>query len=111
MTIDVNIFLQICAGIVCTGGALGYLFRGFQFIKKPSDDTQRTLKKHQKRLENDDDRLQKLESAINGNSECLRLLMEVMHTILEHFEDGNHTKELSREKKKIEDYLFSHAEM
>lgn len=111
MTIDINVFLQICAGIVCAGGALGYLFRGFQFIKKPVDDTQKILKKHQEYLESDDSRLQNLESAIYSNSECLRLLMEVMHTILEHFEDGNHTKELSREKKKIEDYLFSHAEV
>lgn len=111
MTIDINIFLQICAGVVCVGGALGYLFRGFQFIKKPVDDTQKTLEKHQEYLESDDNRLRSLEGAIRGNSECLRLLIEVMHTILEHFEDGNHTKELSREKKKIEDYLFAHAEM
>lgn len=111
MTIDINVFLQICAGIVCAGGALGYLFRGFQFIKKPVNDTQKILEKHQEYLESDDNRLQSLEDAIRSNSECLRLLMEIMHTILEHFEDGNHTKELSREKKKIEDYLFSHAKM
>lgn len=104
--IDINVFLQICAGIVCVGGALGYLFRGFQFIKKPADEVSRQLKEHSEYLDKDNKKLQKLEKAIDNNSECLRLLVGNMYTILGHFEDGNHTKELSREKKKIEEYLF-----
>lgn len=109
--IDISVFLQICAGIVCIGGAIGYIFRGFKFMKQPVDNNKEMIKKHQKYLEDDDKRLSRLEDAIMGSSECLRLLMEVMHTMLAHFEDGNHTKELSNEKKKIEDYLFKHAEM
>lgn len=103
--VDVNLFLQICAGIVCVGGALGYLFRGFTFIKKPADEVSKKLKEHDEFLNNDKQELEILTKAIHNNSECLKLLIEATHVILEHFEDGNHTKELSAEKKKLEAYL------
>lgn len=105
--IDVNVFLQICAGIVCVGGALGYLIRGVIFIKKPADDVSKKLKAHQEYLDNDKQRLDRLERAIENNSKCLILIIETLHTILEHFEDGNHTKELTAERKKIDAYLLN----
>ena len=105
--IDVNVFLQICAGIVCVGGALGYLIRGVIFIKKPADDVSKKLKAHQECLDNDKQRLDRLERAIENNSKCLILIIETLHTILEHFEDGNHTKELTAERKKIDAYLLN----
>ena len=111
MEISVDVFLQICAGIVCAGGALGYLFRGFKFMKKPSDDIKEQLELHGRCLDNDNQRLKRLEDGVYNNSQCLRLLIESMHTILSHFEDGNHTKELSAEKKKIEEFLFNHTHL
>lgn len=111
MVINVDIFLQICAGIVCAGGAIGYLLRGFRFIKKPQDEIEMKLKKHAECLDSDNKRLKRLEEGIYNNSRCLRLLIETMHTILSHFEDGNHTKELTAEKKKIEEFLFNKTEI
>lgn len=105
--IDISIFLQICAGIVCVGGALGYLIRGITFIKKPADDIEKKLKAHQEYLDNDKARLDRLERAIENNSKCLVLIIETLHTMLEHFEDGNHTKELTAERKKIDTYLLN----
>lgn len=104
--IDVNVFLQICAGIVCIGGALGYLFRGLTFIKKPADEVSKKLKDHDTFLAKDKEKLESLENVIYENSKCLKLLVEVMYVILEHFEDGNHTKELTNQRKKIESYLL-----
>ena len=105
--IDVSIFLQICAGIVCIGGALGYLIRGIAFVKKPADDVSKKLNTHQEYLDNDKRRLDRLERAIENNSKCLVLIIETLHTMLEHFEDGNHTKELTTERKKIDTYLLN----
>ena len=105
--IDVSIFLQICAGIVCIGGALGYLIRGIAFVKKPADDVSKKLNTHQEYLDNDKRRLDRLERAIENNSKCLVLIIETLHTILEHFEDGNHTKELTAERKKLDTYLLN----
>ena len=108
MVISVEVFLQICAGIVCVGGALGYLIRGFRLMKKPSDEIQSILKKHDEYLDRDNKRLQNLEDIIADNTKCLRLIMEAVITMLSHFEDGNHTKELSSEKKKLESYLLGY---
>lgn len=105
--ISISMFLQICAGIVCVGGALGYLIRGIIFIKKPADDVSKKLKAHQEYLDNDKARLDRLERAIENNSKCLVLIIETLHTILEHFEDGNHTKELTAERKKLDSYLLN----
>ena len=105
--IDVSIFLQICAGIVCIGGALGYLIRGIAFVKKPADDVSKKLNTHQEYLDNDKRRLDRLERAIENNSKCLVLIIETLHTMLEHFEDGNHTKELTAERKKLDAYLLN----
>lgn len=109
--IDVGIFLQICAGIVCIGGALGYLFRGIAFVKKPADEVAKQLKAHGEYLDNDKQRLDRLERAIENNSECLRLIIETLHTILEHFEDGNHTQELTAERKKLDSFLFNRMQV
>lgn len=105
--ISVSMFLQICAGIVCIGGALGYLIRGIAFVKKPADDVAKKLQTHEEYLDNDKARLDRLERAIENNSECLRLIIETLHTILEHFEDGNHTQELTAERKKLDSFLFN----
>lgn len=111
MVISVEVFLQICAGIVCAGGALGYLIRGFKFIKKPADDVQAILKKHDEYLDKDNKRLERLEDIMADNTKCLRLIMEAVITMLSHFEDGNHTKELSNEKKKLESYLLGYIDV
>ena len=105
--ISVSMFLQICAGIVCVGGALGYLIRGIAFVKKPADDVAKKLQVHEEYLDNDKTRLDRLERAIENNSKCLVLIIETLHTILEHFEDGNHTKELTAERKKLDSYLLN----
>ena len=59
-------------------------------------------------LDRDNKRLQNLEDIIADNTKCLRLIMEAVITMLSHFEDGNHTKELSSEKKKLESYLLGY---
>lgn len=110
MVISVEVFLQICAGIVCAGGALGYLIRGLRFIKKPADDVQIILKNHAEYLDKDNKRLKNLEEVMVDNSRCLRLIMEAVITMLSHFEDGNHTKELSKEKQKLQNFLLGHIE-
>ena len=54
-------------------------------------------------------RISNLEHMMVDMRRCMVLLLESEVAVLEHLEDGNHTKALQEKKQNIADYLYGHV--
>lgn len=107
MVITIDVFLKLCAGISCVGLALSYLIKAVNSLKKPVTDMNDRFQHYDEYFQMDKRRLDNLEKVILDNIECNKLLLESVHSMLSHFEDGNSTNALREEKRKIEQYLYN----
>lgn len=107
MIITIDVFLKLCAGISCVGLALSYLIKAINSVRKPVKDVSDKFKSYDEYFQRDKKRLDNFEKVILDSIECNKLLLEAVHSMLSHFEDGNHTNMLREEKKKIEKYLYN----
>jgi hypothetical protein len=107
MVITIDVFLKLCAGISCVGLALSYLIKAVNSLKKPVTDMNDRFQHYDECFQMDKRRLDSLEKVILDNIECNKLLLESVHSMLSHFEDGNSTNALREEKRKIEQYLYN----
>lgn len=107
MVITIDVFLKLCAGISCVGLALSYLIKAINSVRKPVKDVNDKFKHYDECFQRDKQRLDNFEKVILDSIECNKLLLEAVHSMLNHFEDGNHTNMLREEKKKIEKYLYN----
>lgn len=107
MVITIDVFLKLCAGISCVGLALSYLIKAINSVRKPVKDVSDKFKNYDEYFQRDKKRLDSFEKVILDSIECNKLLLEAVHSMLSHFEDGNSTNALREEKKKIERYLYN----
>ena len=95
-----QIFLALCGAVITVGGAYN-LFKGFKDkAKEPDMQRDETLKRHGEMLDRDNKRLKELE---DGN----KVLLQSMLALMSHELDGNHTEQLQKAKKDLEEYLIS----
>lgn len=95
-----QIFLAMCGAFITVGGAYN-LFKGFKDrAKEPDMQRDETLKRHGEMLDRDNKRLKELE---DGN----KVLLQSMLALMSHELDGNHTEQLQKAKKDLEEYLIS----
>lgn len=95
-----QIFLALCGAAITVGGAYN-LFKGFKDrAKEPDMQRDETLKRHGEMLDRDNKRLKELE---DGN----KVLLQSMLALMSHELDGNHTEQLQKAKKDLEEYLIS----
>ena len=109
MIVTVDILLKVCTSIAAVGLALTYMYRTYKFVKQPADRVTEKIEKHDKLFANDKARLDNLEHMMVDMRRCMVLLLESEVAVLEHLEDGNHTKALQEKKKNIADYLYGHV--
>lgn len=109
MVITIDVFLKFCAGIAAVGLAITYMYRTYKFVKQPADKVTQKIEKHDKLFANDKARLDNLEHMMVDMRRCMVLLLESEVAVLEHLEDGNHTKALQEKKQNIADYLYGHV--
>lgn len=109
MILGIDVFLKFCVGISTIGLALTYLYRTYKFVKKPADEITDKIKEHDGYFANDKARLDNLEHMMVDMRKCMVLLLESEVAVLEHLEDGNHTKDLQEKKRNIDNYLYGHV--
>lgn len=95
-----QIFLAMCGAIITIGGAWAVIKGIKDKMKAPDTERDIQLKKHSEQLDNDNKRLKALEE---GN----KVIMQAMLALMSHELDGNHTEQLQKAKKDLEEYLIS----
>lgn len=101
-----NIIQIACAGIITLGGAGAIIVGLYKWAKKPDDNRDDRLKKHDELLDNDNKRLKELEKEQAEMKEAQGVLMKSILALMSHAIDGNHQEELKLARDDMQDYLL-----
>ena len=101
-----NIFQVACAGIITIGGAGTIIVGLYKWAKKPDDNRDDRLKRHDEMLDNDNKRLKELEREQAEMKEAQSVLMKSILALMSHAIDGNHLEELKLARDDMQDYLL-----
>lgn len=100
-------FLAICGGfhtIYLAGEHLAEIIKKF---RKPSDDVKARLEAQDKQLNSNDERLKKLEKAIDELLKIQPMILRSEYVILQHMRTNNSTGEIAKQEEAINNYLFN----
>ena len=101
-----NIIQIIAAGIVLLGSAGGVVVTLYRYARKPNDNQNARLDKHDQLLDNDNQRLKALEAWRAEKNDSERLIMKALYAMMQHSIDGNHTQKIKDSMDELEEYLF-----
>ena len=101
-----NIIQIIAAGIVLLGSAGGVVVALYRYARKPNDNQNARLDKHDQLLDNDNQRLKALEAWRAEKNDSERLIMKALYAMMQHSIDGNHTQKIKDSMDELEEYLF-----
>lgn len=101
-----NIFQVACAGIITIGGAGAVIVGLYKWAKKPDDDRDDRLKRHDEMLDSDNKRLKELEREQAEMKEAQQVLMKSILALMSHSIDGNHQEELKLARDNMQEYLL-----
>lgn len=101
-----GIFNILTAGIIALGGAGGVIVGLYKWARRPNDNQNARLDKHDQLLDNDNKRLKALEEWRNEKNDSDRIMMRAMYALLQHNIDGNHKEKLNESLKEIDKFLF-----
>ena len=101
-----NIFQVACAGIITIGGAGAVIVGLYKWAKKPDDNRDELLKKHEELLDSDNKRLKELEREQAEMKEAQSVLMKSILALMSHAIDGNHQEELEKARNDMQEYLL-----
>ena len=101
-----NIIQIIAAGIVLLGSAGGVVVTLYRYARKPNDNQNARLDKHDQLLDNDNQRLKALEAWRAEKNDSERLIMKALYALMQHSLDGNHTEKITASMSELEEYLF-----
>lgn len=101
-----NIFQVACAGIITIGGAGAVIVGLYKWAKKPDNDRDDRLKKHEELLDSDNKRLKELEKEQAEMKEAQSVLMKSILALMSHAIDGNHLEELEKARNDMQEYLL-----
>lgn len=112
MTIELNVatIIYVCTCIITIGGAVKILLEAKKALEKPLDDVKTQFEKYDEYFTNDKKHLEKLDAIAEENVKSINMLVDIDLTMLRHMSDGNHTGEINKKIKKIEDWLFAGKE-
>lgn len=107
MTIELNLTMIICVAscIVSVGGAIKALSEWKKALMHPLDETNSRVEHCEKCLDNDKRHLEKIDRAIEELGEATNLLVSSNIAMMSHTIYGNHTEDLKKEKKQMEEWL------
>lgn len=101
-----NIIQIIFSGIVLMGSAGGVMVTLYRYAKKPNDNQNARLDKHDQLLDSDNKRLKELEREQAEMKEAQGVLMKSILALMSHAIDGNHQEELKLARDDMQDYLL-----
>lgn len=101
-----NIFQVASAGIITIGGAGAVIVGLYKWAKKPDDNRDELLKRHEELLDNDNKRLKELEKEQAEMEESQQVLMKSILALMSHSIDGNHQEELKLARDDMQNYLL-----
>ena len=100
------VLLAICACIVAISGAIAAVIKFWKWAHKTSEENAQSLGDVMKWLESDKKRIESLERNQTEAVEQNKLLLKAVVCLMSHELDGNHTKQLTETRDKIQDYLI-----
>lgn len=101
-----NVIQIACAGIITLGGAGAIIVGLYKWAKKPDNDRDDRIKRHDEMLDNDNKRLRELEREQAEMKEAQSVLMKSMLALMSHAIDGNHTEDLKQARDDMQNYLL-----
>lgn len=101
-----NVIQVACAGIITLGGAGAIIVGLYKWAKKPDNDRDDRIKRHDEMLDNDNKRLRDLEREQAEMKEAQSVLMKSMLALMSHAIDGNHTEDLKQARDDMQNYLL-----
>lgn len=112
MTIELNLvnIISICTCIVTVGGAIKVFIEIKKAIKKPLDKIDEKLIYVDECLTRDKTRLDNMDEVLEDLTQAFNMLVKSNRTVLYHLEDGNHTGEIRKAEKEIDDWLMKGKE-
>lgn len=102
-----NLIQIACAGIITLGGAGAIIVGLYKWAKKPDDNRDDRLKRHDEMLDNDNQRLKALEAWRAEKNDSERLIMKALYAIMQHSLDGNHTQKIKDSMDELEKFIFN----
>lgn len=73
---------HICISIAVVGAAVTYIYKAFKFAKKPADDINSKVNAHKDRLDQQDEKIDKIDKTldylVNANNLVIRTLFTVL---------------------------------
>ena len=97
----------IAAAIILLGGAGGVVVGLYRWARKPNDNQNARLDKHDELLDNDNKRLNALEAWKAEKNDSERLIMKALYAMMQHSLDCNHTEKIKASMGELEEYLFN----
>ena len=112
MTIELNVatIIYIASCVITIGGAAKVLLEAKKALQKPLDAMNEKFELYDDRLEKDKKHLEKIDIVIEELGESVNLLVSANRTTLAHLKDGNHTGEIDRQVKRIDEWLETRKE-
>lgn len=101
-----NLMQIVFSGIVLLGSAGGVVVTLYRYARKPNDNQNARLDKHDQLLDNDNQRLKALEAWMAEKNDSERLIMKALYAMMQHSIDGNHTQKIKDSMDELEEYLF-----
>lgn len=100
--------LQIfCTAVMTVGGAGAIIIGIIRWWRKPDDERDNKLKRHDELLDNDNKRLKALEERQTEIEESQKLMMRALVALMRHEIDGNNDEQLLKESENLSDYIFN----
>ena len=99
MTINWETIERICISIAVIGAAITYAYKAYKFTRKPSEDIN-------EKLDRDFKKIRAMEDEQLWMKDAIKILIRSNLAILGHMGDGNHTGEMSKMEKEIQDFLI-----
>ena len=110
ITLSVVNVISICTCIVTVAAAIKVFVEIKKAFMKPINDLDEKLLHYDECLKRDETRLNNIDSVLGNLTQSINMLVKSNRTILYHLEDGNHTGEIKKELKEIDDWLMEGKE-
>ena len=106
VTAIIQLFLAFCGGVSCLGAALAYIAKAIGWIKRPEVKQNAVLEDHEKRIKRLEEKTDNDYNDIRKLQQEMKMMLKAVVAIMKHEIDGNHTSDLQKVQKDIEDYLL-----